>query len=170
MKRKSLGAGRPLRRLFKKIGRGVIIEPGVRIFHPENIEIGDDVYIGHDTFLNAYHSGKITIGKNSWIGQGCFLHGAGRIKIANFVGIGPGVQILTSFHNFGSEKKPVITYTLKFSPVIIKDGCDIGIGGIILPGVTIGEGSVVGAGSVVTKDIPEHTVWAGVPARMLRGR
>lgn len=169
-RKKGLGAGKPLKKSFKKVGKGVVIEPGVRIFHPENIEIGDNVYIGHDTFLNAYIKGEIIIASNSWIGQGCFLHGAGGVKIGNSVGIGPEVKILTSVHDFDLEKKPVINFPLKFAPVAIMDGCDIGIGAIILPGVTIGEGAVVGAGSVVTKDIPAYEVWAGVPAKRIRKR
>lgn len=168
--RKPLGTGRPAKKPFRKIGMNVVFEPGVRIFHPENIEIGDYLYIGHDTFINAYHKGEIIIGENVWIGQNCFLHGAGKIRIGSHTGIGPYVKILTSAHDFDSEEKPIISYPLKFAPVIIKDGCDIGIGAIILPGVTIGEGSVIGAGSVVTKDVPEYTVWAGVPAKMMRRR
>jgi acetyltransferase-like isoleucine patch superfamily enzyme len=169
-KRESLGSGKPVRRLLRKIGKGVIFEPGVRVLHPENIEIGNYVYIGHDTFINSYHKGEIIIGEGTWIGQGCFLHGAGGIRIGSHVGIAPHVKILTSVHEVGSDKRPVITCPLKFAAVTIKDGCDIGIGSIVLPGVTIGEGSVIGAGSVVTKDIPDYTVWAGSPARMLRKR
>lgn len=169
-KRKALGQGKPRRSLFKKIGRDVTIEPGVRVFYPENIEIGNSVYIGHDTFLNSYYKGKILIGEGSWIGQMSFLHGAGNITIGNFVGIGPYVKMLTSVHTFDSGEKAAINYPLRFAPIIVEDGCDIGIGSIILPGVTIGKGSIVGAGSVVTKDIPTYEVWAGVPAKKLRRR
>lgn len=169
-KRKSLGSGKPVRRLFRKIGKGVIFEPGIRVLHPENIEIGDYVYIGHDTFINSYHKGKIIIGEGTWIGQGCFLHGAGGIRIGSHVGIAPHVKILTSVHDVGSNKRPVITCPLKFASVTIEDGCDIGIGSIVLLGITIGKGCVIGAGSVVTKNIPAYEIWAGVPAEKLRRR
>jgi len=64
--------------------------------------------------------------------------------------------------------KAVMDCPLKTAKVIIKDGAHIGIGAIIMPGVTIGEGAIIGAGSVVTKDIPPHSVAAGVPARVLK--
>ncbi|MCS6914560.1 MAG: hypothetical protein NZ890_15130 [Myxococcota bacterium] len=59
---------------------------------------------------------------------------------------------------------------LQFAPVRLCDGCDIGIGAIILPGVTVGEGAQVGAGAVVTRDVPARAVVAGNPARVLRQR
>ncbi|NCO95922.1 MAG: N-acetyltransferase, partial [Armatimonadetes bacterium CG_4_9_14_3_um_filter_66_14] len=54
--------------------------------------------------------------------------------------------------------------------VVIEDGCDIGVGTVILPGVTIGEGSIVGAGAVVTRNVAPYSVYAGVPAKKLRDR
>lgn len=112
----------------------------------------------------------MTIGDNTWIGQGCFLHSAGGIRIGHAVGIGPNVQILTSNHQDRGDGAPVISCPLEFSEVRIEDHCDIGIGSIILPGVKIGQGAIIGAGSVVTKDVEPMTVVAGNPARLLRSR
>lgn len=110
------------------------------------------------------------IGDHSWIGQGCFLHGAGGLTIGKAVGIGPGVIILTSQHKDINKEIPVYFSPLEFAEVVLEDGCDIGAGSIILPGVRIGEGAIVGAGSVVTKDVGSYEVWAGVPAKKLRSR
>jgi len=155
---------------FKSIGNNVIFENGVMVFHPENIVIGNNVYIGHNTILKGYYKNCICIGDHTWIGQNCFLHGGGGIKIGKAVGIGPMVKILTSTHKEEELSKPIIFCDLEFKEVVIEDGCDIGIGSIILPGVKIGEGSIIGAGSVVTKDVEPYTVVAGNPARILRKR
>jgi acetyltransferase-like isoleucine patch superfamily enzyme len=155
---------------FKSIGKEVIFEDGVRVFHPENISIGDRVYIGHDTVLEAYHKNEMVVGSNTWIGRGCFFHSAGGIRIGNDVGIGTNVQILTSVHREGSLSKPIIQSPLEFKEVIVEDWCDIGIGTIILPGIHIGRGVQVGAGSVVTKDVEPFMIIVGNPAHVLRKR
>lgn len=156
---------------FRRIGQNVILEAGVLVFHPETIELGDNVYVGHNTILKGYYRGAFLIGDHTWIGQGCFFHSAGNITIGRAVGIGPMVKVLTSAHEGAADlDAPILCSPLRFAPVVVEDGCDIGIGAILLPGVTIGEGAVVGAGSVVTTDVPGYEVWAGVPARCLRSR
>lgn len=155
---------------FRSIGENVVFEPGVLVFHPQNIVLGSNIYIGHNAILKGYHQSVMEIGSDTWIGQGCFFHSAGGIYIGNTVGIGPMVKILTSFHGEDSSEIPVMLNPLRFAPVHIEDGADIGVGTIILPGVTIGRNSIVGAGSVVTKDVPPYSVVAGSPARLLRMR
>ena len=167
---RSHGSGKFKIEDFKKIGENVIFEENVRVFHPENIEIGNNVYIGHNTILKGYYKSKMIIGDHTWIGQSCFLHSAGGITIGKAVGIGPEVKILTSVHKEEELSKPILFNDLEFGEVIIGDGCDIGISSIILPGVKIGEGSIVGAGSVVTKRVEPYEVVAGAPAKVLRSR
>lgn len=170
LSRISHGSGQFERSQFRQIGQGVVIEPGVLVFHPENIEIGDNVYIGHYTILKGYHRGRMVIGSGTWIGQQCFLHSAGNLIIGNNVGIGPGVKIITSFHAEEGISKPILHSRIEFAPVVIEDDADIGVGAIILPGVTIGKGAQVGAGAVVTRNVPAYAIVAGVPARLLRMR
>ena len=155
---------------FKKIGEDVIFEDGVRVFHPGTITIGNNVYVGHNTYLKGYYKNEMKIGDHTWIGQDCFLHSAGEIEIGIAVGIGPSVKIITSTHGGEELSKPLIFCDIKFGKVIVEDGCDIGVGAIILPGVKIGECSIVGAGAVVTEDVEPYTVVAGVPAKFLRKR
>lgn len=154
---------------FRKLGKGVILEPGVLVFHPENIELGDNTYIGHYTILKGYYRNTLTIGAGTWIGQQCFFHSAGGLEIGRNVGIGPGVKIITSQHEETSNG-PILHAPVKLAKVTIGDDCDIGTGAIILPGVTIGQGVLVGAGAVVTKNLPPFSVAAGVPARIMRQR
>lgn len=154
---------------FRSLGEGTVIEDHVLVFHPENITIGSDVYIGHQTILKGYFQNEMIIGNGSWIGQQCFLHSAGGILIGNNVGIGPGVQILTSAHDIEQERDhPIMHRPVQFAEVRIGDGSDIGVRSVILPGVTLGSFVQVGAGAVVTKSFPDRSIIAGVPARLLR--
>jgi acetyltransferase-like isoleucine patch superfamily enzyme len=167
---KSHGSGEFKPEDFRHLGKGVVFEKGVLVFHPENIEIGNNVYIGHYTILKGYYKNLMVIDDHTWIGQQCFLHSAGGLRIGKAVGIGSRVVILTSEHEALDRDVPVYFTPLKFAEVVLEDGCDIGAGAIILPGVRIGEGAIVGAGAVVTCDIPPYEVWAGVPARKIRTR
>ncbi len=146
---------------LKNTGTNVVIEGGVLIFHPENISIGNNVYIGHCTILKGYYKNEMSIGDNTWIGQNCFFHSAGGIEIGRAVGIGPCVKIITSAHSDSDIKKPVLYQDLSFKKVFIEDGVDIGVGSIILPGVIIGEGTIVGAGAVVTGDVGNYSITCG---------
>jgi acetyltransferase-like isoleucine patch superfamily enzyme len=154
-----------------RCGQGVVFELGVLVFHPENIEIDDDVYVGHHAILKGYHLNRMVIGARSWIGQQCFLHSAGGITVGARVGIGPGARILTSTHELPADAAaPIMDGPLRFAPVALEDGCDVGVGAIILPGVTVGRGAQIGAGAVVTHDVPAGAIAAGVPARVIGHR
>jgi len=166
---KSHGTGEFKPSQLRKCGMNVIFEKGVLIFHPESICIGDNVYIGHNTIIKGYYKNEMNIGSDTWVGQNCFFHSAGGIEIGHAVGVGPGVQILTSKHQ-DNLSIPIISHQVKYAKVQIKSGCDIGVGAIVLPGITIGKGVVVGAGSVVSKSVDDDLIVAGVPARVLRSR
>tara|TARA_R110001599_G_scaffold102667_1_gene261631 strand:+ start:249 stop:767 length:519 start_codon:yes stop_codon:yes gene_type:complete len=155
---------------LKKLGSETVLEEGVLLFHPENISIYDNVYIGHNTILKGYYKNELIIGEGTWIGQQCFFHSAGGIKIGKNVGIGPGVKILTSYHKDTDTTIPILHEELEFKPVIIEDDSDLGVNSVIMPGVTIKKGTQVGAGAVVTKDFPEYSIIAGVPAKLIRMR
>lgn len=155
---------------FQTLGEHVLFEAGVRVWHPETICIGDNVYIGHEAMLKGYYKGAMSIGSDTWIGQRVFFHSAAQITIGTRVGIGPNVSIFTSFHDEAGRDVPILDSPLTFAPVTIEDDVDIGIGSIVLPGVTIGRGAQIGAGAVVTKDVPPYAVAVGNPARVLRMR
>jgi len=167
---KSHGDGKFKRSSFASIGRNVVFEKGTLVFHAENVYIGDNVYIGHHAILKGYYKNKMIIGSGTWIGQQCFFHSAGGLIIGRNVGIAPGVKIITSSHKTGDIKKPVLHSPIEFKKVTIEDDCDIGTGSILLPGVSIGKGAIVGAGSVVTRDVSPYSVVAGVPAKVLKKR
>ncbi|MGD8318220.1 MAG: acyltransferase [Myxococcales bacterium] len=153
-----------------RCGPDCVFETGVLVFHPESIELGANVYIGHYAILKGYHKNKMRIGDGTWIGQQSFLHSAGGIDIGCRVGIGPGVRIITSLHEEAGRTIPILDSPIVLAPVVIEDDCDLGVGAIVLPGVRIGRGSQVGAGAVVTSDVPAYCVAVGVPAKVTRER
>jgi serine acetyltransferase len=155
---------------LRALGPDCVFEAGVLVFHPENISLGRNVYVGHQSILKGYYKNELRIGDETWIGQQVFMHAAGGLTIGARVGIGPGVKILTSEHREAGREVPVLFSPLDLAPVVIDDDADLGIGAILLPGVHVGRGAVVGAGAVVTRDVPAYAVVAGSPARILRHR
>jgi len=166
----SYGTGRFERNQFKAMGDNVVIEEGVLVFKPERISLGSNIYIGHHAILRGYDRAEMVIGSNTWIGQACYLNSAGGLVIGSEVGIGPCVKVMTSRHGEEGREVPVLACDLEFAPVRIEDGSDIGLGAIILPGVTVGRGSIVGAGAVVSRNVDPFSIVAGVPARKLGER
>lgn len=114
------------------------------------VKVGKGSKIAASVEIDMSAPELITIGKNVWVTRGVMLlcH-----------------QRDLSFYEVG---KPVMDCPLKFAPINIKDGVHVGIGSIIMPGVTIGEGAVIGAGSVVTRDIPPYCVAVGAPAKVIK--
>jgi acetyltransferase-like isoleucine patch superfamily enzyme len=167
---RSHGTGAFTPEQFRSLGEDCVFEPGVLVFHPENISLGRNVYVGHYAILKGYYRNEMTIGEQTWIGQQCFFHAAAGLTIGARVGIGPGVRIITSVHQEAGREVPVLFSPIEMAPVVIEDDCDLGVGSVILPGVTVGKGAIVGAGAVVTSDVPPYAVVAGVPAKVLRYR
>ena len=156
------------------LGRGAYIDEGVYLHAcPNGIEIGENTYIMHHAELHVYnfrdipHS-RIRIGRNCLISEFNVLRGQGGITIGDNVYTAPFVQILAVNHVFEDPAKPIIEQGITAEGIAIEDNAWIGGSAIILDGVKIGEGAVVGAGSVVTTDVPAHTVVAGSPARVIR--
>ncbi len=106
----------------------------------------------------------VTIGKNCFIQQCCTFFGRGGITIGDGVFIGPKVNLITINHDPDPDNRSA-TYG---RPIVIEDKVWIGINSTVLPGVRIGYGAIIGAGSVVTKDVPAMTIAAGNPARIIK--
>lgn len=118
------------------------IEPPFYFCYGRNIEIGDECYLN----------------------MGCTFIDDAKIKIGNKVAFGPGVTIATVGHPIHPDHRRL----MYGDPVIIEENCWIGANTTICPGVTIGKNSVIGAGSIVTKDIPENSVAVGNPCKIIR--
>jgi acetyltransferase-like isoleucine patch superfamily enzyme len=105
-----------------------------------------------------------TIGKNVFINHACSFLDMGGITIEDHVLIGPRVNLVTENHPLDpGDRRALVT-----KPVIIKRNAWIGAGATVLPGVTIGENSVVAAGAVVSKDVPANVVVGGIPAKIIK--
>ncbi|HEX4511443.1 MAG TPA: acyltransferase [Burkholderiaceae bacterium] len=167
---RSHGTGQFTREQLLHCPESAVLEPGALIFHPENVWLDEDVYVGHYAILKGYFKNQLRVGAGSWIGQAAFLHAAGGITVGVRVGIAPHVCVLTSVHADAGREVAIMDGPIEARPVVLEDGCDVGVGAVILPGVTVGRGAQVGAGAVVTHDVPPYAVVAGNPARILRTR
>jgi acetyltransferase-like isoleucine patch superfamily enzyme len=157
------------RAVAQRFGHGVRIEIGVGFKHLETFEIGNSVFIGAQTYIQGRYDGKCVIGEHVWIGPQSYFD-ARDLILEDYVGWGPGAKILGSSHTAIPIDIPIIQTDLAVKKVIIGAWADVGTNAVVLPGVTIGKGGVVGAGSVVTKDVPPYAIVGGVPARFLGWR
>lgn len=109
---------------------------------------------------------NLKIGEHTYIGRGCFFDLVEPIIIKDNVAVSAKCMFLT--HADPGERPLMEYFPRKTGKIIIENGCWLGAGAIVLPGVTVGECSVIGAGAVVTEDIPPYTVASGVPAKIVR--
>lgn len=129
-----------LNKLFKDVGKNFTLQTPLQGVRFNNVRIGDNVSVMSN----------------------CLMMSAGGIMLEDNVLIAANVQLISNNHDL--EKRSIITC----KPVHIKKNCWIGAGSTILPGVTVGENSVVGAGAVVTKDVPDNVIVVGNPAKIIR--
>jgi acetyltransferase-like isoleucine patch superfamily enzyme len=133
------------------------------------MELGDSVFIGSHAMIQGRYDGYCSIGSHVWIGPYSYFD-ARDLILEDYVGWGPGAKVLGSSHSGVPLDCPIIATDLQIQRVIVRYGADIGMNATILPGVEIGAQAIVGAGAVVTSNVPEYAVVAGVPARILRFR
>jgi acetyltransferase-like isoleucine patch superfamily enzyme len=159
---------------LRNLGAGCIIDQGVIIKKPETISIGDNVWIDKNVIILGGEG--IEIGRRVHIAQNCMIQGEGTVKIGNYVGIAANSMIFSATDTIHGGKRigpmvpPKYRNPVSKKPVNIEKDAFIGAGCIVLPGVRIGEGATVGAGSVVTKDIPPWKVAVGCPAKPIKDR
>jgi acetyltransferase-like isoleucine patch superfamily enzyme len=158
-----------MRASCKTVGNDPQVGPNVVLKHPETMEFGDCVFIGAQTMIQGRFDGRCQIGNHVWIGPQAYFD-ARDLMLEDYVGWGPGAKILGSEHTGIPLNEPLIRTDLVVKPVTVGFGADIGMNASILPGVTIGAHAIVGAGAVVTHDVPEYAIVAGVPARVIRDR
>ncbi len=141
-------------RSFRNWSAGMMIKS-----HGRNIGIG----------RRARISSRVTIGDNSGIGHRCEL--LGEVHIGNDVLMGPEVIFFTVNHNYQDRSKTILSQGRSVEkPIFIENDVWIGRRAMIMPGVTIGKGAVVAAGTIVTKDVPPFAVVGGVPAKIIKHR
>lgn len=159
---------------FKHVGENVRVAKNMTIIGLENVSLANNVRIDGNTVIAA-HTGALTVGNYVHIGGGCFLGCAGTINLCEFSGLSRNVCVFSGSDDFAAAALTNPTVPSKYrkvmnAPVIIERHVVVGAGSVILPGATIGEGSSVGALSLVTKSLKEWGVYAGIPVKRLKER
>jgi putative colanic acid biosynthesis acetyltransferase WcaF len=135
---------RVLLRLFgARVGAGVVVKPGVRVKYPWHLSIRD----------------------HSWLGEDCWIDNLAGVSIGANVCISQGAYLCTGNHDWSDP-----AFGLIVRPISIGNGAWVGAKVLIAPGVSLGEGAVAAAGSIVTRDIPAYEIHAGNPATFIRTR
>lgn len=179
--------------LLRHMGKNVRIGVGVKFVHPEWITLGDDVSIDdnctlfsrsergitlgasvclkHGVYLDTETAeGYIEVGARAYLGTGCCLHGHAGLEIGEDTLLAQNVTTTPFSHKFEDPAVPIIKQGGHMRKLTIGRDCYIGMCTCVLYSGDIGDGSVIGAGSVVVKPIPEFSVAVGVPARIMRKR
>lgn len=175
------------------LGTGCHIDPGVRFDYPGRIQIGGGCGIGRNATLRANtdrspgialgqgvnlndgvvinaNRGFVTLGDRSWLGPFCLVYGNGGVTIGKNVLIAGHTSINTVSHTIERCDIPINDQPVAVDRIIIEDDVWVGLNAVILQGVTIGRGSIIGAGAVVNKSIPSWSIAVGVPARVIGRR
>ncbi len=153
-----------------RLGHGVYLDENVYLHAcPDGIEIGPNTIVMYGAILHVYNFRNlphsfIRIGRDSLIGEYCVIRGQGGVTIGDRVYTSPFTQIIAVNHVFDDPTRPFVEQGITAAGIVIEDDVWLGAGAIITDGVRVGKGAVVAAGAVVTKDVPPHTVVAGVPA------
>jgi acetyltransferase-like isoleucine patch superfamily enzyme len=159
---------------YIRLGNGVYVDQGAYLHAcPTGIDIGPGTIIMHGAILHVYnfrnlpHSG-IKIGRDSLVGEYSVIRGQGGVQIGDRVYTSPFTQIIAVNHVFDDPNGPFVEQGITAEGITIEDDVWLGAGAIVTDGVRIGQGAVIAAGAVVTKDVPPHTVVAGIPARPIK--
>ncbi len=175
------------------LGRDCHIDAGVSLQYPGRIRLGDAVGIGRHVTLRANteanpgialgagvaindavvinaNRGFVTLGERSWLGPFCLVYGNGGVTIGRDVLIAGHSSINTVSHAVERCDIPINDQPVLTGPVVIEDDVWIGLNVVVLQGVTLGRGSIIGAGAVVTRSIPPWSIAMGVPARVVSRR
>jgi acetyltransferase-like isoleucine patch superfamily enzyme len=184
-----------LKGLFKKTGKGVIFGKNITIRHPKKIEIGDNVifddncvidakgeenkgikinnnvFIGRNTILSC-KEGDIEVGKYSNIGANCYLISETKLYLGKYVFIaGNSYMVAGGNHSYEDKNTPMMFQPSKSKGgIIIEDDVWIGASCTIIDGIKIERGSIIGASSLVNKDIPSYSIAVGIPAKVIKKR
>jgi galactoside O-acetyltransferase len=158
---------------FLNVGQDVVVWPEAKIVSPEVISLGDSVII--DDFVLLMGGAKTTIGSFVHLASFVSVVGGGEFSMEDFAGISSGGRVYTGNDDYLGEylTGPTVPFPYRVpsrSFVHIKKHAIIGANTVILPGVVIGEGAAIGAGSVVTKECEPWTIYVGSPAKAVRPR
>lgn len=159
---------------YRKLSKGKKVYVGryVVFLGRSKIQLGENVSLYGFDYLNAEgDQGSIIIGEKSHIDQFCVLYGQGGLEIGRFCAIASGVKIYSQSNQYKyNPNQRIIEQPVVYKKVTIGDDVWIGANAVILPGVRIGNSSIIGAGAVVRRDVPPYAIVAGIPAEVIGWR
>ena len=181
---------RAYRLVLGSVGKGCFIEKGVRWQVPcrvflgqrgmvgqgcfvdansisSRIELKDDVWLSLGCHLIAGGGAEIVVEPRAYIGHRCLFYGHGGIHLGRDVLLANDVQLICGNHTFARRDIPIRAQPTEERPIVIEDDVWLGASVIVLGGVTVGQGSVVAAGAVVTRSLPPYSIARGVPAQIV---
>lgn len=153
-----------------RLGRRVMVGEGCFLDAHSltgRIVLGDDVWLSRGCYVVAYQNAEVRIAEQAYIGHRCLLYGHGGIQVGRDVLMANDVQLICGNHTFARRDVPIRAQPTVERPIVIEDDVWLGASAIVLGGVTVGRGSVVGAGAVVTRDLPPYSIARGVPAQVV---
>ena len=152
-------------------GKRIYLEKNVEFLrYPKNVYLSEHCIIKEGVrFCATNNTARISVGNQTSIGYHTFIFASQKIEIGKRCLIAPFCYLVDANHCY-EGKTPIKQQPLEVKPIIISDDVWIGAGSIILPGVTIGEGAIIAAGSVVTKNVAPFTVMGGAPAKLIKER
>jgi acetyltransferase-like isoleucine patch superfamily enzyme len=158
---------------FESIGHDVLMHERVTLVGIENISIGSHVRIDPDVIMLA--TGPLKIGSYTHIAPSVFIAAKSGFQMKNFANIAHGARVYTINDDYSGEHLmgptiPLDLVNLSPGPVLMEEHANIGAGAIVMPGLTLAEGSVLGALSLLTKSTEPWMIYGGVPARPLKSR
>lgn len=178
------------RSVLGEVGKGCFIEKGVRWQVPRRVFLGQRVMVGEQCFVDANSlASSITLQDDVWLSRGCYLvagpavdivigpqtyighrsllYGHGGIQIGRDVLLANDVQLVCGNHTFARRDLSIRAQPTEERPIVIEDDVWLGASAIVLGGVTVGRGSVIAAGSIVTHSLPPYSIARGVPAQLV---
>ncbi len=157
--------------LFKSVKGKFVIYEGVTILGFENIELGNNVRFSKNSYIFANDNGYLKIGDNSSVSPNSQIGAShGKIIIGNNCLIASFCVLRASNHNFDKTDIPILEQGHKYGEIILEDDVWIASNSVVTANTRIGKSSIVGAGSVVTKDVEPFSIVGGVPAKLIRKR
>jgi acetyltransferase-like isoleucine patch superfamily enzyme len=156
--------------LLTSVGQDTVFEGFVDVPISNNVRIGERCHISTGVSFLVTEMGSITIGNRVYLGRNCILASDSGIEIGDNTMLAELVSVIDANHGFAKNGLPIRDQNLDTAPIQIGSDVWVGRGCAILKGTHIGEGSVIGANSVVTRDIPPNAVACGAPARVIKYR
>jgi len=181
---------RAYRSVLGGLGKGCFIERGVRWQVPRRVFLGQRVLIGENCFVDAHSlTGRVELRDDVWLSRDCYLiagrgaeilvedrvyighrclfYGHGGIHVGQDALLANDVQLICGNHTFARRDIPIRAQPTEERPIVVEDDVWLGASAIVLGGVTVGQGAVVAAGAVVTRDLPPYSIARGVPAQVV---